>query len=158
HSVHAYRLRDVLHDVLAELLIPDRQLVFHLVIRGARQTDATALGQPLDAGRDVDPIPIEPIALYNHIPQVDANTEHHLAGHWQLRVPRFEVVLDRHGTLHRIDDTGELREQVIPRGVHHSAPMRLDVGGHHVAVGGESADSGHLIVAHAEAIRLHHGP
>jgi len=105
--------------VLAEPLIPHRQLVVDLVIRGARQTDAAALGQPLDAGRDVDPIPVETIALDNDIPQVDANTEHHLAGRWQLRVPGFEVVLNRYGTLHRIDHAGELREQVIPRGVHH---------------------------------------
>jgi hypothetical protein len=140
--------------VLAEPLIPNRQLVFDLVIRGARKTDTTALGQPLDAGRDVDPIPVETIALDNHISQVDAYTEHHLAGRWQLSVAGFEVVLNRYGTLHRIDHAGELREQVIPRRVYHSAPMRLDVGSHHLAVGGEGADGGHLIVAHEAAVAL----
>src|SRR5262245_44013281 len=113
-----------------------------------------ALGQPLDAGRDVDPIPVETLALDNYIPQVDANTEHHLAGHWQLSVPRFEVVLNRCRTLHRIDHAGELREQVIPRGVHHPTPRSLDVGGHHVAVGGEGSDGCHLIVAHEAAVAL----
>src|SRR5712692_1416813 len=154
YPVHAYRLRNVLHDVLAEPRIPHRQLVFDLVVGSARKTDATALGQPLNAGRDVDPIPVETIALNNHIPQVDTDTEHHLAGRWQRSVAGFEVVLNRDGTLHRIDHAGELREQVIPRGVHHAAPMRLDVCGHHLAVGGEGADGGHFIVAHEAAVAL----
>jgi hypothetical protein len=63
-------------------------------------------------------------------------------------------VLNRYGTLHCIDHAGELREQVIPRRVDHSTPMRMDVCGHHFTVGGEGADGGHLIFAHEAAVAL----
>ncbi len=66
----------------------------------------------------------------------------------------LQSVLDRHGTLHRIPRTGKLRQLVVDRRIHHSAPVQQDQLGHKLLVGGRGADGRLLFFTHEAAVTL----
>ncbi len=70
----------------------------------------------------------------------------------QGRVPRVEIPLDGDRTLHRIQHTGKLGQQVIPWGVHDATAVLLDEGGDDVPVDRPGADGSLFILAHQAAI------
>jgi hypothetical protein len=149
---HPHRFGDVLDCLLAQILITKRQLVLDLVVDGPRNADAPRLRQPFQSGRDVDPIAIDLLSLHHHIAHVNADAKLHLACGGQLSVSRFERALNRDRTLHGIDRTGELGQEIIPGRVHHSAAVLRDEGSHHLAVSSEGADRRFLILPHEAAV------
>jgi hypothetical protein len=64
----------------------------------------------------------------------------------------MEFPLDGDCTLHGIQDTGKLRQQIIPGGVHDATAVLLDEGGDDIPVGRHGADGGLFILAHQAAI------
>src|SRR5262249_55446592 len=104
---------------------------------------------------DIDHISVAALAFHHHIAQIDANAELHAAVRRQLGVPDFQLALDGHGTLHGLDHTGKLRQQIIPRGVHDAPPVLLDERGHELPVGGDGTDGRYLVLAHEAAVSLH---
>src|SRR5206468_1119704 len=86
------------------------------------------------------------------IPQVDTDAKLHLPGGRQVRVPELQLLLDLDRALHCVQHAGKFGQQVIAGGVHHSAAMPLDEGGHNRAVGGQGTDSCYLVLTHEAAI------
>ena len=123
----------------------------------AREADAAALGQALQAGGDVDAVSVEALALDDDIAQIDPDSEPHLAGGRQVGVPGLEGALDLDGALDSVHDAGELRQHVVAGGVHDAPAMAGHRGGDHRAGLGDGADGRHLVVAHEPAIPLHIG-
>ena len=79
YSPHPHRLGDVLDRLFAQILVAQRQLVLDMVIHRPRDADAARLGQAFQSCGNVDPVPVEPLALDNHIAHVDADAKLHLA-------------------------------------------------------------------------------
>jgi len=97
-------------------------------------TDPSRVGTGFQASRDVHPITVDPVLFLDHISQVDPNAESHLSVFRKISVSRLEFLLDGYPTLNSIHHTGELRQEVVARGIKHSTPMLLDQGEHHLLV------------------------
>ncbi|MDJ0809332.1 MAG: hypothetical protein QNJ01_04480, partial [Desulfobacterales bacterium] len=65
------------------------------------------MGQPLQAGRDIDPVAVDAIPIGDHIPQIDADTENHFAIIGKRGIGVLDVILNRQGALHRIHRAGK---------------------------------------------------
>src|SRR5436309_11448790 len=151
-AVHAHGSRDVLDGVLADRLAAERQLARDLIVRRARDADAAALGQTFQTGRNVDAVAVEPLALDDHVAQIDADAEAHPPERRELGIARLELALDVDGALHGVDDARELRQHVVARGVHDAPALaghaRRDQG----AVCGDGANGRHFVVARESAV------
>ncbi len=110
HPIHPHRLLDILDGLFSQILERQSQLVLDVVVDGFRDADASALGQSLDSGRNIDSIAVDPFPFHNHIPQVDADTKLHSAIFRQGSVPACEFLLDLNCALHRVHDTPELSQ------------------------------------------------
>src|SRR5206468_5481769 len=127
--------------VLAYKRIPQRELGLDLVIDGPRDAQASSLGQALQTGGNIDSIPIDPLPLYHHIPQVEAQAKLHSTVDRERCVPGCELPLDSDRTLHRIHHTDKLCQQVITREVHNATSVLLNEGGHDLPIGHQGTDS-----------------
>src|SRR5262249_25725922 len=103
---------------------------------------------------NIDPIAVDTLALDNDIAQVDANAKLHAAVGRKFGVSGAELMLDGDGTLHSLDHTGKLRQQVIAWGVHDAPPVLLDESGHQLAVRRDGTHCRCLILTHEAAIPL----
>src|SRR5215831_1095222 len=156
-AIHAQRPGDVLHRVLAEEVVGERQLSLHLIVGGAGKADAAALGQPFEARRNVDAVAVEPGVLHDHVAEVDADTKPHAAGVRKDGVARAELALDLDRGLDRVDHARELGKHVITGRVHHTAVVAGHDGGDDLTVLGDGADGGRLVVPHETAVALRVG-
>src|SRR5262249_60515019 len=69
--IDAHGVRDVFERLVAEVFFAQLELMSHLVPHGSGYADGTGFGEPLKAGRYVDPLPVGPIALYHYVTAVD---------------------------------------------------------------------------------------
>src|SRR5262249_4351490 len=79
HPIDPYPFGDVLDVLRTKIPIAKGYLGLDLVEDRPRDAETSRLGQPLEAGRDVDSIPIDPLPLGNDISQVDADAKLHAA-------------------------------------------------------------------------------
>ncbi len=91
-----------------------------------RDADTAGVGEALEAGRDVDAVAVDLLAIHHHVTEVYADAEFHPALGWQIRVFSLERGLDLDRALDRIHDAGELGEDTVTRGIDEASVMLLD--------------------------------
>src|SRR5262249_3047531 len=101
---------------------------------------------------NIDPIPIDPLPLHHHIPQVDAQAKLHATVDGERCVPGSELPLDSDRTLHRIHHTDKFCQQVVTREVHNATSVLLNEGAHDLPIGHQGTDGRLFILAHQAAI------
>jgi hypothetical protein len=138
--------------MLAQGLIAQGQLVLDAVIHSPGDADSSSISQSFHTGRDIDPIPVDPLSLLHHISKVNPNAELHSTVFRQFCVPHPEFLLDLHSTTDRIHYTAKFGQKVVPRGVHHPASMLLNECGHQLPIGRQGPDRRILILAHEAAV------
>ena len=84
------------------------------------------VGPALPPHRNVDPVAIDPLPLGDDIAQVDAAAKPHAAMWRQLGISNVALLLDDDRAPHHLEHTGTLHQQVLPWGVHDTAPVLLD--------------------------------
>ena len=107
-SMHSYRIGDILHDLFAQVLVAEGQLILDVIMNSASDTDPPRNCQTLEPCGNVDPIPIESLTFHDHIAQVNANAKLHLPVFRQFCILDLKCALDLDGTAHGVHDTGEL--------------------------------------------------
>src|SRR6266851_2032323 len=107
---HPHWPGNVLHFLLASILVAQRELVSYLLIDSTGDADATGVGETLEAGGDVDPVAVDLLAIHHHIAEVHADAKFHAAVGWDIRVLSLERGLNLDGALDRIHDAGEFGE------------------------------------------------
>ncbi len=108
HPIDLHRLGDVLDLLLPHVLEIQLHLAFDMIDDGAGHTDATRLSQPFHASRNVDPVPVDVVALDDDVADVDAHAVDNSLVFWDISVAQG------HGSLH-IDSEGN--------GVHDAAKL-----------------------------------
>src|SRR5216683_1747448 len=101
---HPHWPSNVLHFLLASILVAQRELVSYLLIDSTGDADAAGVGETLEARGDVDPVAVDLLAIDHHVAEVHADTELHSAIGWQIRVLGLERGLDLDRALDGIHD------------------------------------------------------
>jgi hypothetical protein len=143
---------DVLERLLPQVLAAQIELARDLLVHGPRDADPARLGQPLQAGGDVDPVPVDPLAVAGHVAQVDTDAELHSPRRGEIGVPRSEHALDLGRGAHRVERGRELRQQVVAGRVHHATPVLSHQHPDLFPVGADRADGGRLVLRHQPAV------
>lgn len=82
------------------------------------------------AGGDVDPLPVDPVALHHHVAEVKTDAKLHPSGRGHVRVSNPDGTLDVDGATGRVERAWKLGQEIVPRRIDHPAPMLADqVGG-----------------------------
>ncbi len=66
--IHPDGLSDVLQGLLPQILVIEAQLALDVMMHHAGDADSSPLRQSLEAGGDVDPVPVDPALFLHHIP------------------------------------------------------------------------------------------
>ena len=106
-------LGDVLQRLVAEVFSAQPELVPHLVPHGSGHADGAGVGEPLEARGDVNPLPVDPVALDHHVAEVNADAKLHPSVGRHVGVPGLESALDLDGAAGRVEGARKLREEVI---------------------------------------------
>ncbi len=124
-AVHLNRLRNVLEALRAEILKSQGQLSLYLIISLAGNPNAAGLGQAFQPRGDVHPITVDVIAIDNHIAQMYADSEQHLAVFGHTEIAGSDLLLNRRSTANRLDHTAEFGQDAV---THHlyDTPAMLD--------------------------------
>src|SRR5216683_1167263 len=117
---------NVLHFLLASILVAQRELVSYLLIDSTGDADAAGVGEALEARGDVDAVAVDLLAIDHHVAKVDADAEFHPAVGWQFFALGPERGLNFDRALDRVHDTRELGEDAIARGVDEASMVLLD--------------------------------
>src|SRR5262245_66410241 len=88
----------------------------HLLTDERRHADPAWLGQRLYAGCDVQTVAVHPRAIGQDIAMVDADAKAHLVRRWHCGITLSHRTLDGKGTVHRLLDAPELRQNAITSG------------------------------------------
>src|SRR5713226_5030447 len=123
---HPHRLGDVLDRLLAEVLVAQRELVPELIVGGARDADATRVGQTLEARSDIYAVAVDLLAVDDHVARIDADAEFHPPLGGKTRVLSLERGLNVDRALDRIHDAGKLGQYAIAGGIDEASAMLLD--------------------------------
>ena len=109
--------RDVLDDLLSQVLEAEAGKVADAVADTAAHADATRVGQGLEPCSHVHAV-TEDVAVLDHdVADIDADAEQHPARLRQLVVGRGDLPLDLYGTADGIDDASELSEHAVACGI-----------------------------------------
>jgi hypothetical protein len=107
------RTRDVLDDLLTEVLEAEAGEVANAVADTAAHADATCAGQGLESCSHIHAVTKDVAVLDHNVTDVDADAEHHLARLQQLSVSRGDLVLNLDGAPDGIDDAGKFGEHTV---------------------------------------------
>src|SRR5262249_22177792 len=128
-------------------------LSINLLKDRAGNDNAARLRQVLEASRDVYPVTIDVVSLYDHVAQIDANTkdDHPTVGH--LGVAHRHAFLNCDSAFHGVDGACELDEQAIAYQLHYSSVVfgncRID---QFAAMGSQRTKCPSLVHAHESAV------
>ena len=106
----------------------DAELVAHRIAHRARDEDAARLGEPLQAGGDVDAVAEDVVALDDDVAEVDADAEFDARLVGRAAVAVGHAGLDLDGAAHRLDDAGELDQQAVAGALDDAAAVVGDCG------------------------------
>jgi hypothetical protein len=148
----AERARNVLDRLLAQRLPRDRELVGDLLVDGVRYADAAGVGERFDTSRYVHRVAVDPLAVHDDLPEVDADAEVEPAVVRQTGVTLAENALDLDRARHGVADARKLRQQVVAGGVHDASVEAHDGVSHRGPVSGDGLDRADLVRAHEPAI------
>ena len=133
-----YRIRDILDRVLAHVFEGDVEPAPRLAVCIVRQADAARLGQRLDAGRNVDAIAVNVVALDDDVAEVDAVAEPDSPILRHIAIALGHAALNVDGAGDGIDDARKLDKRAIAdelddpaamfgnRGIDELGAMRLE--------------------------------
>jgi hypothetical protein len=79
-------------------------------------------------GRDIDPVAVDIAPVLDNVAEIDPDTELDATIGRYIGVSLRHLTLHFDGTTHRIDDTGELKEQAVAGGLDDATAMFLDFG------------------------------
>jgi hypothetical protein len=124
HPVHAHRARDVLQLLGPEVVELAVDLVVDVVVHDARDAHPAALGEALQARRDVHAVAEQVVVLVDHVAEVDPHAQRDLARRVLSRLVARHRGLDRFRPACRFDDARELEQQPVAGGLE-DAPAEL---------------------------------
>ena len=106
YSKGPHRLGDILYVLRAEIIIVEMQAAERRADR-LGHTDATGLRQAFQARRDIDAVPLNIVAINDHVTEMDTDTVADLIvqGAWSLRCSHLFLYSKR--APHRFDDARE---------------------------------------------------
>ena len=109
-----------------EIVKRNRQLVADLVAHDCRDTDRAGLGEPLQAGGDVDPLAEEVVAVDHNIADMHADAEAHRLVASTAGIFRCDSSLRRDRAREGINGAGEIGDNAIAGGVKNPAAVGCD--------------------------------
>jgi hypothetical protein len=131
-------------------------LVDDLYPRGNR--DAPRLCQGFEPGGDVDSIAKNVAVLDDDIAHVDADAKGDLLAGRDIRVPLAHRLLHLDRAAQGIDDTGELDQKAVARGLDDAAPMFGDLGiDQFTAARSKRRESARFVLSHQTTVAGHIG-
>ena len=157
NPINPDRSGDVFYPEIAQFLTPEFKFVFDLFESASRYTDAPGRCQGFQTGRHIHPVTINPLAVDDHIAEIDADAKQHAPLLGQGVIAHFQVGLDLEGTLHRLDHTVEFGQQIVTGRVDHPPAMMMDQAGHRFFVSCQRADGRGLVQTHQAAVARHVG-
>jgi hypothetical protein len=113
-----------------------------------------AVGSSFQAGRDIDGIAEEIVALNDDVAEVDADAETHLLAYRSIRVLLGYGVLHRDSAFHGVHSTGEVSDEAVTRRVEDPTAMRGDQAIDNNPVDRERAECPDLIEPHQATVAL----
>ena len=117
HAEHADRPRDVLHDLLAEILEPDVEPVADLVAHRARHADAARFRQPFQPRRDVHAVAKNVAVLDDDVAEIDADAELDVAGRGDVGIAPRHAALHLRRAQNGVGDALELDQHAVAGGL-----------------------------------------
>ena len=130
----------------------DRQLVADLVAYHCRDADRAGLGEPLQAGGDVDPVAKEVGAVDHNVADVDADAEAHRLARDTAGVLGRDRILHRHRARDRVDRAGEIGDHAVTGSVEDPAAMGCDQPVDDDPTGFEPGKGADFVVRHQPAV------
>src|SRR5439155_10578038 len=109
--------RDVLQFRLAEILESEIKPASGVFLHPCRNADPARLGDPFEAGGDVDPVTEDVAILDDDVALVDADAELDAVGGRDAGVPVAHRLLHLDRATHRIDDAGEFDQHAVAGGL-----------------------------------------
>ena len=92
-----------------------------------RKADCAGLGDAFEPRGDVDAVAHQiPVALLDHVAQMNARAEFDAALGWQSGVALGEALLHLDGAAHSVNNAAELDDAAVPRALDHAAAMHRD--------------------------------
>src|ERR1041385_7003221 len=122
----AYRPRNVLDLLFPHILEREIELVAHLIAHDAADAYSARRGQRFKACRDIDAITVNIRVVDDDVADVQADAKFDAPLLRDGDVAFGHEALDVDGTAYRIDDTGELDEDAVARGLDDAPPMLRD--------------------------------
>ena len=124
--IGAYRFGDILDRLFSQKLVPERKLGFDVLEGGFGNADPAGVRQGFQPRRDVHPVTVDAVRLFDHIPEVDPDAKPHSPVLWKFGVAGLDLLLHRHSALDRIHDAGKLGQDIVPGRSHHSPAVLRD--------------------------------
>jgi hypothetical protein len=112
--------------LLAQVIEGKVYLALDLSIGVARQEDASGLGDPFEAGSNIDAIAEQIVVLDHHIPEVDADAEFNALLDREIGVAQWYLSLHLNSASHCVHDARELDQDSIAHGLYDAAMMGRD--------------------------------
>src|SRR5262249_43992947 len=103
----------VLERLVAEVLCAQPELVPHLVPHGSGDADGAGIGKLLEAGGDIDPLPVDPVALHHHVAEMKTDAKLHPSVRGHIGIPGLDYALDLDGAAGCVEGARKLGEEVI---------------------------------------------
>src|SRR5205085_9741126 len=148
------RMRDVLDQLLAEILEDQTAAMTQMILNAPRNADFAALDQPLEPSGYVDPISKDVIILDHHVADIDADPKAHPAIFRLVLIGSLESRLNLDRAANRVEHAGEFGEDAIAGGVRNPAPMLRDEFVNHGAAGGQRGHCRFFVAVHQPAVAL----
>ena len=149
----AYRLRDVLELLLAEILEAQVEAVLDVAEGAAGDADGARLGKRLQPRCYVHAIAQDVVALDDHLIEIDAHAELDAPVEGHVAIALAHALLDRDRALDRPDHAREFDQGAIAAGAHEPAAMPADLRIHELpTVGLERSKGGRLILPHQATV------
>ena len=123
-----------------------------MIVDAPGDADASRVGQPLQPGRDVDPVPVDGSPILDHIPKVDPDPEGHPGPFRLLFVPPLQFGLYFHSALHRVHHAVELGEKAVAVNRRNTPLVLLDEGGDELEMGFQGGEGPGLVLPHEAAV------
>ena len=144
-----HRARDILHSLVAEILVRKIELGLDLVEGLLGDANPAGLGEPLQAGRDVNSVAINVLALDNNIAEMHSDPEVNATLLGYFRVAFSHAPLYGERAFDRVNHAGELDEGAITHQLDDTAVVVSDFGiDQLVPMALERAKHTHLVCLH----------
>src|SRR5688572_26290842 len=117
-------LDDVLELLLPPIVASELHFSADFVVYLARDADAARWRQCFETRRHVYPVPVNAASVENHVTEVDADAQVHLAARLDPGVARGEFVLNGNRRPHGLDNARELGQEAVARRID-DAPAEL---------------------------------